>query len=377
MAKGDNDDGFAFNLFTDIAPLLALFGDQFAKQFMSEAISWVDHVIFAMVPLGILTAIVGAIRVSGPTWARALIGRSRETRAAAEIELMSSTSQEVCELWNGLAMVRTIGQPKIAQIIYLPAHKDSPTFGLYTLETAYREGLIKYSRDSNTYLVDPFPLDPDVAPNIQLNLSKDTRQDGQLLGAAFFSITLQISLVAFAGVCAYHPRLIKAVGESDWGPAFSMLSVGTLVLVTGMILCSHVIEQSTTEYKWESTTDGGALDATILWLQKGDIVGDQKFGSFLIAAQDCDDILTSTRRKDKWDPAHLSWYNKIAHSHLEILSVVGAVSALLGFILQYEGLRQLSYPGSIAQLVAILIMVGVRALMRRGLAMTRKPSPVL
>jgi hypothetical protein len=61
---------------------------------MSESMGWLDNVIFAMAPLGIVTAIVGAIRVGGPVWLKAVIGRARENRAAAEIELMSSTSHE-------------------------------------------------------------------------------------------------------------------------------------------------------------------------------------------------------------------------------------------------------------------------------------------
>jgi hypothetical protein len=126
---------------------LALFGEQFAKQFMSqsssvhhlasfvywglkltddETVSWLDHIIFAMAPLGIITAIVSAIRVGGPPWLRAVVGRARENRATVEMELMSSTSHEVCELWNGEGIVRAMGKPKIQQIIYLKDH-DDPT----------------------------------------------------------------------------------------------------------------------------------------------------------------------------------------------------------------------------------------------------------
>ena len=73
-----------------------------------------------MVPLGILTAITGAIRVQGPRIANSFIGRGRENRALAEIELMSSTSQEVCELFNGKSIVRAMGRPEIAQILVYP-----------------------------------------------------------------------------------------------------------------------------------------------------------------------------------------------------------------------------------------------------------------
>lgn len=44
--------------------------------------------------------------VGGPAWLKALIGRARETFAIAEMETLSSTSQEVCECWNGKTVVR-------------------------------------------------------------------------------------------------------------------------------------------------------------------------------------------------------------------------------------------------------------------------------
>lgn len=95
-----------------------------------------DALIFALIPLGVLTAIVSAIRVSGPSWLKALIGRARENKAAVELELMSSTSHEVCELWNGAGLVRAFGKPKIREIVYLEDEAaDKTSFGLHTLET--------------------------------------------------------------------------------------------------------------------------------------------------------------------------------------------------------------------------------------------------
>ncbi|KAF8251305.1 hypothetical protein K440DRAFT_595898, partial [Wilcoxina mikolae CBS 423.85] len=143
VAFADTGDDYSNNLFTDLAPLLALFGEQFAKQFMSQSMSWLDHIIFAMAPLGILTAIVGAIRVGGPSWLRAVVGRARENLAAVEVELMSSTSHEVCELWNGHGVVRSTGMPEVQQIIYLDTLKRNPmTLGLYTVESAQDDGLL-------------------------------------------------------------------------------------------------------------------------------------------------------------------------------------------------------------------------------------------
>jgi hypothetical protein len=89
-----SDNDFANNLFSDLAPIIALFGERFAQQYMSYSTELLDCVVFALAPLGVITAIVGAIRVGGPRRLRSLIGRAREPRALAEMELMSSTSHE-------------------------------------------------------------------------------------------------------------------------------------------------------------------------------------------------------------------------------------------------------------------------------------------
>jgi hypothetical protein len=107
-----------------------------------------------MAPLGILTAIVSAIRVGGPSWLKAVIGCARENRAAVEVDLMSSTSHEVCELWNGKAVVRTLGRPMVQQLVFLGDCQedrdmmtrnlyDEMTFGLFTLEEARRAKVLE------------------------------------------------------------------------------------------------------------------------------------------------------------------------------------------------------------------------------------------
>ena len=44
-------DDFSNNLFSDFAPILALFGEQVAKQFMAGLLGWSDIILFAMVVL--------------------------------------------------------------------------------------------------------------------------------------------------------------------------------------------------------------------------------------------------------------------------------------------------------------------------------------
>ena len=46
-----NGDDFSNNLFSDLSPILALFGEQVAKQFMAGSLGWSDNILFAMVVL--------------------------------------------------------------------------------------------------------------------------------------------------------------------------------------------------------------------------------------------------------------------------------------------------------------------------------------
>lgn len=115
--------------------LLSLFGERVTMQFMSQAVGLTDCILLAVAPLGIVTNIVSAIRVGGPTWLKAIIGRARENLSAAELELMSSTSEEACELWNGRNIIRCQGSADIWQFICLvPATTNDPGFEFKTLD---------------------------------------------------------------------------------------------------------------------------------------------------------------------------------------------------------------------------------------------------
>jgi hypothetical protein len=74
MSEFEGDD-FSNNLFSDLAPLLTLFGEQVTKQFLSMSMGWADNILLAMGPLGVITIVVSAIRVGGDKRLRALIGR--------------------------------------------------------------------------------------------------------------------------------------------------------------------------------------------------------------------------------------------------------------------------------------------------------------
>ena len=139
---GELDD-FSNNLATDLGPILSLFGDNITKQYLSESMSFVDFFIFAMAPIGIITTIVSVIRVCGSTSLRAFVGRAQEGEGCIEAELCTSTSRDVCELFNKGGITRVLGRPKILEIILLPRAPGQDTTMEIFLFRDYLEGSSK------------------------------------------------------------------------------------------------------------------------------------------------------------------------------------------------------------------------------------------
>ncbi|RPA81717.1 ankyrin [Ascobolus immersus RN42] len=330
------------DLFSDFGPLLSLFGEQVAKQFLATSTTWEDNILFALGPLGIVTAIVSAIRIGGPPWLRALIGRSRESRAIAEEELTTSTSQDVCEIWNGQSVVRLVGAPKIVQLVYLEDRSLQAEDRLLTLEAETRNGHkfemqdktvadshLRYLWHFGRYFLpaqSTVPHDIEartvpgntethigaIAPNLFLNLRSRMSNWRRWEQRAFLilGVALQAGVLAFTGPTTYHPKLkFKFMKEGDpvESQAYPLTAVGTVLLVLGMWVCSFVVESSTREDVWEVRETGSIPSSClppqptkpfrVFWLQQSGSVTDQQFDSYaIIARQQRTSLLTSRLR---------------------------------------------------------------------------------
>ena len=149
-------DDFANNLGSDLAPLLALFGEQVTKQFLSESLSMMDCLLFSLAPLGIITAMVSAIRVAGSPRLRSLIGRAKESRGTVEADLMSSTLSNVCELWNDQGVVRVLGQPVLLELVCqrrLTQTSDGSQWDIMAFHEAVRKKLYMSTQDIDTLTI--------------------------------------------------------------------------------------------------------------------------------------------------------------------------------------------------------------------------------
>ncbi|KAF8540640.1 hypothetical protein BDD12DRAFT_734126, partial [Trichophaea hybrida] len=341
---------------------------------------WQDNIILAMAPLGILTAIVAAIRVRGPSWLRAVVGRARENDANVEMELKSSTSHEVCELWNGRGIVRTMGRPEVQQMIYLEDHqRNHKTFGLHTVESATKAGLLRPERTYGMNQTWKIESHNESAPNISLNLHGGSKSQ-EHYAAALCGIVLQFGMLVFCGFSVYHPAFGQRFpknGRPLGAYAFPIMALGTILLMLGMLICSAVVEQSTVETEYLRQQE--APNARLLWLQKSDTVSDQAFDSFVLGQSSSRrDRMPTSRREDN-EPTTTSkdhsdttnhkanWVETVASNRTEAFTLLGVFFGLSGFILQFPGLRGMTWSASIARLVCIFLMTIWRAWIRRGM----------
>ncbi|CEL03894.1 hypothetical protein ASPCAL05032 [Aspergillus calidoustus] len=363
-AAGGWDD-FSNNLATDLAPFLSLFGEQVTKQYLSESTTFLDYFIFAMAPMGILTAVVSAIRVCGSPSLRAFIGRAQEGAGIAEAELCSSTSRDVCELYNNGGIARVFGRPKILEVVYDPDNRDfsDGTAGIYTFQQYVAEkGKGNWlrtrptkSEPSNPYaeappLIKP-PPDP-FAPNLSLNLGIRKQHPVIFRFVALVGLTLQCGVLTFAGVVTYYLKWEKD-GRGPEQYACPLVLVGSVLVCGGMFLCAFLVGQSTQEEVWERR---GKDRASMHWVQPGgQVIGDQTFDAFAYA--DSDDPQTVLKEYTvSWKRADLD------HTGTVVWTAVALTVA--GFVLQFTGLRAIHSAVAIAQLSATMVMSLARAALR-------------
>ncbi|KAK4198631.1 hypothetical protein QBC40DRAFT_341164 [Triangularia verruculosa] len=368
VVAGDDGDDFANNLITDLGPILTLFGERVTMQFMRGSMTWVDNILLAMGPLGIITIIVAAIRVGGQPWLKALIGRSRETLGNVEMELMSSTSNEVCELWNGESLVRVMGKGPVREFILLPSSSDAETDvlakDLASLTNGEGEepghGWNPFKSKTKTINIQGGGQGPsmiisdtsDDAPNISLNVYC-SRRDSELLSMAVLGTVLQLGVLMFAGLAAYHSSELFLKDDAPIGSyAFPCTAIGTVVLVAGLFLCSHVVESRTVEQRYLLGSRG--CTAVVVWIQKAATVNDQTFGSYALQPANQQELWSS--RLDREDGSAGLRNAK---------TVLGTSLGLSGFVVQFIGLRGMHWSATIAQLGATMIMTAIRAWVRR------------
>lgn len=395
---GDNGDDFSNNLFSDLAPLLTLFGEEVTKQFLSQPMGWADNIIIAMAPLGILTIMVSAIRVGGHQWLKNIIGRAREGDGTAEAELMSSTSSDVCELWGRSGIARVLGSPDLVELVYRVDHQGNFLMdnngGVYDLRGAV-ENEVLYLKSRKTPKTLSKLKEP---PNLVLNVCGAGIGEWELWLYAILGVILQLAVLVWCILAVKHMKYRKGGVEVE-EYALPLTIIGTILVCTGASICSRVVEASTIEHIYVQKPEVGFLQRAVpiargmtlrlfrfsmfLWTKRakavsdqhklsetiqivflqrgGQMVNDQRFEAYAIFGDSERQELKTSRKHNK---------------DFRQLVLIGMIVTLCGFILQFIGLRAMHWSCTIAQLLATVTMTALRAVARRGLSSLVQAVPM-
>lgn len=384
------------------------------KQFLSESSGIADCILFSMAPLGVITAIVSVIRVAGQPWLKTIVGRGKEGRAQAELELMSSNSQDVGEMWNGQAIVRVLGSPSlIYQFVYDPdrAKTDpikfisdltdgNPLFKRKTkAEVAPSTNIRSWNVDFDLEIpllersngtVREYEEIETSPPNLSLNARGVAIKDSEKWSLAIFGTIVQLSVLIYDGLISYHPSWRPKFPKNGSDPsspyAFPCTAVGTLTLNIAMFACCYIIDCASTEEDCASTEEDWASTeeywvstqgvrtsiptsyrGRIAWIQKGGTVNDLSFKPYIIFGPDGQRTITTSRRCGE---AQLIFRLRYWVALCTLVSVAG-------FVVQFVGLRGMHWSASIAQLVATAILTFLRSFVRRHMLQQPIASPAI
>lgn len=364
--SADGWDDFANNMATDLAPIISLFGEQITKQYLSESIYKIDYFIFAMAPIGILTALVSAIRVCGSPSLKAFIGRAKEGAGPVEAELLSSTSDDVCELYNsGGGITRIFGRPKILEVVLDSSAPDDDFTnpeghsGIFTfqdyIKTERGKMEWRYHEDKpreGEFRVKGWKCPPQGhAPNLSHNVGIKRLGHWWFLLAATTGFVLQGGVLAFAVIATYHLKWEK---DGSQPPAYAcpMAVAGTVLVCGGVYLCAYLVGESTIEKIYSRTTPDSKR-SSIYWLQPAQVVGDQTFESF---------CFVDSSGPDSLDQYIFSW--KDYYKPPALFVWVAVCVSVVGFVFQFVGFRGIHSAISMAQLGAALLMSITRTALR-------------
>ncbi|RVD80466.1 uncharacterized protein DFL_008363 [Arthrobotrys flagrans] len=287
---------------------------------------------------------------------RAFIGRAQESPGTAEVELLSCTSETTAELFNEGGIARVFGEPLILEVM-VKGRDDSPgalTVGLFSdVRGPFWKEVGISSRDLLLRLrggVGHMGLEKKLKsryhrPNLSLNVVITQLPKLVTYSAAVVGVILQSGMLVFAAltVYTYPDKFLTATAEPY---AFPMTFSGTILVCFGMFLCAFIIERSADEVHYQQRDPDPKNKCKIYWVQPGgQNIGDQVFGSFIGYSEKLHYIRSIKADQGGGDVVVL-W--------------IAVITSVLGFILQFVGLRAMHASVILFQVGATLLMASGR-----------------
>ena len=192
------------------------------------------------------------------------------------------------------------------------------------------------------------------SPNLILNTPRVTSPVWETRLLAAVGLALQSSILIVTALDTYIWKLSRrSEGSSYSYPCFAL---GTFLLAVGLLLCVHVVDATTEEHTIVPRPVHKDVIIQPVWVQPACRVGEKEFPACAIF----NDPGQNNIRFSRLSPNII----------LQRTTLVGSIIAIIGYAVQFVGLRALPWYVGVWQLGGTLFLAMIRSWLRRGLSRT-------
>lgn len=194
-------------------------------------------------------------------------------------------------------------------------------------------------------------------PNLSLNIGIKKAPLWVTSLVALTGLVLQSGIIILAGSGAWKLGWSKNQTDSETSKDYAprMFIAGSILLCLGMWGCAALIGQATQEVRFKRNKQGSGRKSRLIWLQPGpQLVGEQSFdpSSYFESKKQPIEYWVSSRKR------------KGSERSFEGLTYLAVLASVVGYVLQFIGLRGMKAWLSLAQLGVTLFMSMLRGALR-------------
>ncbi|GCB20061.1 hypothetical protein AAWM_02946 [Aspergillus awamori] len=341
-------DNISIGVVAQILPLLGVFGQEQTNYFLCQSVDWFDYVLFAVGPLGVVWVVAATIRALGGPFLKHKIGRAFESEAMIERDLMSSTSEKVCELWNGETVDRLIGDAQIQEFWIIEKEDQGSSIeepSVVQKRFFHSRGLIP-----EINYADEKELQQSKPPNLLLNLGSRPRRVPAII-ATVIACIFQAGFLVLAVLTKFNPFLRHKFPTFLY--AFICTVAGTGSLSVGLVLCAYQISKMTVRVAWVPFPRR-IKPPHLVWLQRGLKDGDEKYTSYIIITDPRNEVLECHSRPSFYRGKRTTFFGAL---------IVLCISA--GYASQVVGVSGMHYPTQVTLFGGTILMALTRMALRQ------------
>ncbi|RAL09283.1 uncharacterized protein BO97DRAFT_427553 [Aspergillus homomorphus CBS 101889] len=350
-------DPMTRDFISGVTILLALFGKDATNVFLSQSVSVLDWVLFAIAPMGVPFAVLAVIRTSQMHFLKSLAGLAEDKPAHVERDLMSSTSSEVSEIWDGKKVVRVIAPSRVSELFFTGFDASQLSYGFFTAHDAkFGARILERKHQWSTDWDWEFQLweqnldqqqrlaaaERCYPPNLMLNLGPYRRLPW-LWAFTILGLVLQAAVIVMIALATFYPPMRECFQTPPW--SLYVFTIGTAILVFGLVVCASAIDKASRDVLWKPTRP----NMLVIWLQEG--TEEDPTESYVITKRICTEVVSSHR------PRGMTPH--VPFSPLIILSIA------VGYLLQAISLPKLHWPPQALQFLTTMVMFFCRSVLRR------------